>query len=82
MKSVPALRIKEFRGMERFPRMRSGVAFRGGMAKRGAMKRFALLSVLFAFGIGACERHDFKETRQLHEHNESHGEKSGEEAHH
>ena len=35
------------------------------------MKRSALLLVLVAFGLGACERHDFEGemgTRQLHEH--------------
>ncbi len=36
------------------------------------MKRFALLFALVAFGLGACERHDFEGptgTRKLHEHN-------------
>ena len=36
------------------------------------MKRFALLSVLVGFGLGACEQHDFNETKKLHEHHDSH----------
>ena len=36
------------------------------------MKRFAFL-LLIGFGLGACERHDFKETRKLQEHHDSHG---------
>jgi len=46
------------------------------------MKRYALLAILVVFGLGACERHDFEETRKLHEHEESHGEHPGEEAAH
>jgi len=49
------------------------------------MKRFALLSALVAFGLGACERHEFdgpNGTRQLHEHGDSHGEHSAEDAPH
>jgi hypothetical protein len=73
--------------VETFRGMRSGVAFRGGLSKRGLMKRFALLSVIVAFGLGACERHEFDGpdgTRQLHEHDASHDEhdSSGEEAAH
>lgn len=39
------------------------------------MKRFAILTVLLALGIGACERHEFEGpngTRLLHEHGEDH----------
>lgn len=36
------------------------------------MKRFAFL-LLIGFGLGACERHDFEETRKLQEHHDSHG---------
>jgi hypothetical protein len=36
------------------------------------MKRLAFL-VLIGFGLGACERHDFKETRKLQEHHDAHG---------
>jgi hypothetical protein len=49
------------------------------------MKRFALLSILVAFGLGACERHEFdgpNGTRQLHEHDASHEEHAGEESPH
>jgi hypothetical protein len=52
------------------------------------MKRFALLSVVIGFGLGACERHDFEGpegTKRLHEHHDSHGEhdeQKGEEAPH
>lgn len=45
------------------------------------MKRFALLSVLVAFGLGACERHKFdglEGTKRLHSHGESHEEKGAE----
>lgn len=41
------------------------------------MKRFTLLSVLFAFGLGACERHEFdgpEGTNRLHHHGDSHAE--------
>ena len=41
------------------------------------MKRFALLSLLVAFGLGACERHDFEETKRLHNHGDSHGDAHG-----
>ncbi len=82
MEWIPALCIKEFLGKETRHGLRSGVAFRCGLIMRGAMKRFALLSLLVAFGLGACERHDFEETRQLHEHEAAHGEKSGEKAEH
>jgi hypothetical protein len=85
MKGLTIPWIKQFRGGETFPAMRSGVAFRGELAKRGAMKRFALLSVLVVFGLGACERHEFDGpdgTRRLHEHHGSHEEKSGHEAPH
>ena len=53
------------------------------------MKRFALLSVLVAFGLGACERHEFdgpEGTKRLHGHGDAHGdahpEHSGDEAAH
>lgn len=45
------------------------------------MKRFALISVLVAFGLGACERHEFdgpEGTKRLHSHGESHDEKAAE----
>ena len=45
------------------------------------MKRLALLTVLIAFGLGACERHSFdgpNGTRQLHEH---HGANDVQDAH-
>lgn len=41
------------------------------------MKRFALLSLLVSFGLGACERHEFEETRQLHEHHDAAGHEEG-----
>ena len=50
----------------------------------GAMKRFALLSVLVAFGLGACERHEFDGpdgTKRLHSHGEHHADHSEEEHH-
>lgn len=43
------------------------------------MKRLALLSFLVAFGIGACERHEFDGpdgTKRLHSHGDSHKEHS------
>ena len=49
-----------------------------------AMKRFALLPVVVACGLGACERHDFEGstgTRQLHEHN-AHDSHTGDAADH
>ncbi len=36
------------------------------------MKRLALLVLLLGFGLGACEKHDFEETRRLHEHHDKH----------
>lgn len=39
------------------------------------MKSLALLALVIAFGLGACERHEFNGpngTRQLHEHHGSH----------
>ena len=50
----------------------SGVAFGDGLSRTAAMKRIALLILVVGFGLGACERHDFKETRRLHEHKENH----------
>jgi hypothetical protein len=44
------------------------------------MKRFALLSVLVALGLGACERHEFdgpEGTKRLHNHGGSHGDHAG-----
>ncbi len=41
------------------------------------MKRLALLTLMIAFGLGACERHEFNGpngTRQLHEHHDTHAE--------
>ncbi len=46
----------------------SGVAFGEGAFRTTAMKRLALLILVVGFGLGACERHDFKETRKLHDH--------------
>jgi len=49
------------------------------------MKLFAMLSVLIAFGLAACERHEFdgpEGTKRLHGHGESHAEHSGDEAAH
>lgn len=46
------------------------------------MKRIALLSVLVAFGLGACERHEFEETKRLHSHGDSHAEHSDNKAAH
>jgi hypothetical protein len=49
------------------------------------MKRFALLSILVAFGISACERHDFDGpggTKRLHNHGSSHTEHTEDEAAH
>ena len=49
------------------------------------MKRFALLSILVAFGLVACERHEFDGpdgTKRLHGHGKSHTEKSEDEAAH
>lgn len=40
------------------------------------MKRLALLTLLIAAGLGACERHEFdgpNGTKQLHEHHDSPG---------
>jgi hypothetical protein len=36
------------------------------------MKRIALLILVVGFGLGACERHDFEETRKLHDQHEKH----------
>ncbi len=49
------------------------------------MKRFALLSVLVAFTLGACERHEFdgpEGTKRLHSHGDSHAEHSEDKAAH
>jgi len=58
-----------------------GVAFPFRLSKRGDMKRLALLTLVVSFGLGACERHDFEETRKLHDHHES-GEKHADGEHH
>jgi len=50
----------------------SGVAFGGGLSRTAAMKRIALLILVVGFGLGACERHDFEETRKLHDQHEKH----------
>ena len=50
----------------------SGVAFGAGAFRTAAMKRLALLILVVGFGLGACERHDFEETRKLHDHHEKH----------
>ncbi len=50
----------------------SGVAFGAGAFRTTAMKRLALLILVVGFGLGACERHDFEETRKLHDHHEKH----------
>jgi hypothetical protein len=68
-----------------FPRPRNGVANHRKMVKRSAMKRFALLSILVAFGLAACERHEFDGpdgTKRLHGHGEPHAEHSADEAAH
>jgi hypothetical protein len=60
-----------------------GLRFVADWLKTPAMKRFALISALFAFFLGACERHDFEGpegTKRLHEHHGSHGE--DEDSHH
>jgi hypothetical protein len=49
------------------------------------MKRFALLSILVAFGLAACERHEFDGpdgTKRLHGHGEPHAVHSADEAAH
>jgi hypothetical protein len=51
----------------------SGIAFETGAFRTTAMKRLALLILVIGFGLGACERHDFEETRKLHDHHDSHG---------
>ncbi len=50
----------------------SGVAFGAGAFRTAAMKRLALLILVVGFGVGACEKHDFEETRKLHDHHGSH----------
>jgi hypothetical protein len=50
----------------------SGVAFGAEVSRTTAMKRIALLFLVVAFGLGACERHEFKETRKLHDHHDGH----------
>lgn len=45
------------------------------------MKRIALLMLVVGFGLGACEKHDFEETRKLHEHHDSHGDHDGHDHH-
>jgi hypothetical protein len=60
-----------------FSRLRNGIANQHKTANKSAMKRFALLSVLIAFGLAACERHEFEGpegTKRLHGHGESHSE--------
>jgi hypothetical protein len=56
--------------IEYFPS--SGVAFGAGLSRTTAMKRIALLILVVGFGLGACERHDFEETRKLHDQHEKH----------
>lgn len=49
------------------------------------MKCLALFSVLIAFGLGACERHEFdgpEGTKRLHGHGDSHAEHSEDKAAH
>jgi len=41
------------------------------------MKRFSLLLAAIAFFGASCERHDFEETRKLHEHGDHHGDSHG-----
>jgi hypothetical protein len=60
---------------------RSGVAFGLGAFRTTAMKRIVLLIPVVCFGLGACEKHDFKETKQLHEHHEPHAENAEHEEH-
>ena len=59
----------------------SGVAFGAGAFRTTAMKRLALLILVVGFGLGACERHDFKETRKLHDHHEKHAPEAHSENH-
>jgi hypothetical protein len=78
-------RHQELSFRETFPWPRNGVANHRKMAKRGSMKRFALLSILVAFGLAACERHEFDGpdgTKRLHGHGEPHAEHSADEAAH
>jgi hypothetical protein len=64
--------------VDRYPRganfflERSGVAFGRRAFRTARMKRLALLVLLAGFGLGACERHDFEDTRRLHEHQDKH----------
>ncbi|MGE9269073.1 MAG: hypothetical protein ACQKBY_13350 [Verrucomicrobiales bacterium] len=38
------------------------------------MKNLTLIAALFAFALGACERHDWEETKVFYEHGD-HGDK-------
>ena len=42
------------------------------MSRTAAMKRIALLILVVGFGLGACERHEFEETRKLHDSHDGH----------
>ena len=53
------------------PIWKYGVAIPVRLSNKGDMKRFALLTLAACFGLGACERHEFEETRKLHEHHGS-----------
>ena len=47
------------------------------------MKRLALIPVFFVLFLGACERHDFEDTRRLHEHHGAHDDHSeSQDSHH
>lgn len=74
MKGIVQKRIKKFHPPKVLSGVETGLPITGKCLKGGAMKRFTLLSVLFAFGLGACERHDFEETKRLHGHGDSHAE--------
>lgn len=54
-----------------------GLRFRGEWLYRAAMKCFSLLLLACAFASMSCERHDFEETRKLHDHGDHHGESHG-----
>lgn len=64
-----------------------GIAFARRAVIEGAMKFFLIALPLCVLGV-SCERHDFKETKQLHEehghgsHADDHAEKKAEEAKH
>lgn len=89
MKSQPGRGFKQDRAKMSFSKSRQidylGLPFAVEWLIEAAMKRFALLSILIGFGLGACEKHDFEGpngTKRLHQHHDSHGEHGDEEAPH